>query len=204
MNRRLYSKKKVATLPFSDLVETGSPDLFYSVQQALQNEGVLLIDLISGDIIEGQVNIPSVGMIAGNKPVNMKRPMGFVRSTLPGSIEIEKADIDAVLILNEEAQEPGRPLYVLIQVVDVDEIDLWNSLALTVARRFILKTRDGLQPEVVFGVTSLSRSSGKDSSARNAALRKIRNYSLNGVDSISDTEILFDDGFNDEDDDFEC
>ncbi len=98
MARKLYPKKKVATLPFSDLVETGSPDLFYSVQQALQNEGVLLIDLSSGDIIEGQVNIPSVGMIAGNKPVNVKRQMGFVQPTLPGSVEVEKADIDAVLI----------------------------------------------------------------------------------------------------------
>ena len=200
MARKLYPKKKVATLPFSDLVETGSPDLFYSVQQALQNEGVLLIDLSSGDIIEGQVNIPSVGMIAGNKPVNVKRQMGFVQPTLPGSVEVEKADIDAVLILNEEAQEPGRPLYVLIQVVDVDEMDLWNSLALTVARQFILKTRDGLQPEVVFGVTSLSRSNGKDSSARNAALRKIRNFSLLGTDSISDTEIPSDEDSYDDDD----
>lgn len=204
MARRLYPKKKVATLPFSDLVETGSPDLFYSVQQALQNEGVLLIDLYTGDIIEGQVNIPSVGMIAGNKPVKVKHQMGFVRSTLPNSIEIEKADIDAVLVLDAESQEPGRPLYVLIQVVDVDEMDLWNSLALTVARQFILKTRDGLQPEVVFGVTSLSRRNGQDSSARNASLRKIRNFSLLGTDSISDTEIPSDKDFYDDDDDLEC
>jgi len=185
MARRLYPKKKVATLPFSDLVETGSPDLFYSIQQALQNEGVLLIDLYTGEIIEGQVNIPSVGMIAGNKPVKVKHQMGFVQSTLLGSAEIEKADIDAVLVLDAEAQEPGRPLYILIQVVEVGEMDLWNSLALAVARQFILKTLDGLQPEVIFGVTSLSRSNDKDSSARNAALRKIRNYSLIGVDSIS-------------------
>jgi hypothetical protein len=204
MTRKLQFQRKRHSIPTSELVETGSVDLFYSVQQALQNEGVHLIDLYSGDIIEGQVNIPSLGLIDGHKPLKPRQQMGFVQATSLDSIEFEKKDLDAVLVFDQNAQKQGGPLYLLIQVVDYDDMDFWNQISLTVARRFIVNVHSSRYPEVFFGVTSLSRSNGKDSSARNAALRKIRNYSLNGVDSISDTEILFDDGFNDEDDDFEC
>lgn len=203
MARKLQFQRKRHTIPASELVESGSVDLFYSVQQALQNEGVNLIDLHSGDIIEGQVNISSVGLIDGNKPVKLQRQMGFVQATSSDSIEFEKRDLDAILVFDQNAQKQGGPLYLLIQVVDYDDMDFWNQTSLAVARRFIVNVHGSRYPEVFFGVTNLSRSNGTDSSARNAALRKIRNYSLHGVDSISDTEIPFDYDFYD-DDDLEC
>lgn len=189
MTQRRYFKIKNTSFPLSELIEIGSPDLYYSVQQALQNEGVLLIDLYTGDTIEGQVNISSIGLIAGQKAHKPKRQTGFIQSNLPGALQFEKRDLDAILTFDQNAQKQGDPLYLLIQVVDHDEMPFWSQVAIVVAKKFIVKENGVRLPEIFFGVTSLSRSNGINASARNAALHKIRGYSLDGVDSISDMAI---------------
>ena len=84
-------KKKDLIIRLQDLIEIGAPDLYFSVQQALQNENVLLIDLGTGTVIRGQVNTPEIGLISQRKPLKTVRQMGFVQSTLSDSVEIEKA-----------------------------------------------------------------------------------------------------------------
>ncbi len=189
MPKNRFIKLKNSSFPISGLIDMGSPDLFYSVQQALQNEGILLVDLYTGDVIEGQVNIPNIGMIIGTKTAISKRQMGFIQGSSPKSTEFDKRDLDAVLIFDQTIQRVGDALSLIIQVVDFDDMALWGEISLRIARQFIYKEGTNRVNEIFFNITSLSRSNGIDASARNAALREVRGYSLEGTDSISNIGI---------------
>lgn len=184
-----HPKQKRPTLPVSDLLEVGTPDIYYGVQQALQNEGVLLIDLDTREIIEGQVNVSDIGLILASKPLKGGHQMGFVQSTLSDTSIYKKEDIDAVLVLDQGSQTPNGPFYLLIQVIDDDEVEVWRKTALTVANKFVFRHQGQLHPGVFFGITSLSRSNGLDNSARRTALRKIQQFGDNFVSGISSTQV---------------
>ena len=190
MAPKLHPKRKIASLPSSDLIEFGSPDIFYDTQKAFQDQGVTLIDLDTGQPINGQVNISDIGMIEPGKPLKVIHQMGFVQPSSENDLDYVKTDIDAVLVFDQSSQRPGEPFYLLIQVVEHDDVDLWTEICLAVARKFVVKSQGNLSPKVIFGITSLSRGLALDSSARNTALRKIRSYTLDAIDSISDSALI--------------
>ncbi|KKS93509.1 MAG: hypothetical protein UW68_C0006G0011 [Candidatus Collierbacteria bacterium GW2011_GWB1_44_6] len=189
MDRKTLRSNRLPTLIASDLVELGLPDLYYQVQALLQAQGVTLIDIETGQIINGQVNIMEVGMIEAGKPRKIRHQLGYIQPTLPDEIVYERPDVDAVLIMDEKNQEIGRPLYLLVQVIEQINVEKWKSILWEVAKKMIKNIRGSRQPQVVFGVTSLSCGDGLDDSARNTALRKVQGYGGQNTNGVSDMVI---------------
>lgn len=206
MARQSTSRKKKKRLPqllVSDLVHVDSPSLFYQVQQAFQNHGVHLINLDTGEVILGQINVSDIGLLeAEHHSFKLqRRETGFIQKLDDNLIVYDRSDIEAVLVF--EAQNPNGPLSFLIQVIDDQNIDRWSELALTVAKEFVSHHQKALRPEVVFTVTSLSRGNHRDSSAKNAILRKIQGYGFDSSDAVSSITLDIEDDFEDEDDEGE-
>lgn len=195
MARRMFPKRKRPSLPSSVLIEFGSPQIYYDAQEAFQYEGVLLVDLEAGTVISGQVNVSDIGLVEPGKTLKVIHQMGYVQPSSENEIAYAKMDIDAVLVLDQSSQRPGEPFYLLIRVVEHEDIDLWSDLALRVARKLVTSSQGHLTPKVTFGITSLSRGVSLDSSARNTALRKIRTYSLDTIKCISDFSLIQDDTY---------
>ncbi len=194
-------KKKNLIIRLQDLIEIGAPDLYFSVQQALQNENVLLIDLGTGTVIRGQVNTPEIGLISQRKPLKTVRQMGFVQSNSLADLIHKKQNIEAVLSLDLASQDNKDSLYLQIQVIDEADLELWKEISITVGLNFVYEIKGKPLPEVIFRLSPLSRSTGEDTSASDAALRKIQRYGSDDTSAISGYSLMPD---NDEgDDDYE-
>ena len=122
-NKKPRPQRKEMELPtFGDLVSDKTPFLYYQVQELLQKAGYLLIDLETGSVISGQVNLPQIGLVDTVKSRPLRRHMGFIPPLQPETMDFSKSDVDGILC-SQGDDEPGQPALFIIDFVDSEEIE---------------------------------------------------------------------------------
>lgn len=207
MAHTFHPKRKVFTPPagkdvdYSELIIHDLPTVYFDVQSVLQALGVYLIAMNTGEIINGQVNVDEIGLTEPGKPPKIRHRLGYVQPPASDKQIFEKGDIDAVLIFNPNLQKQDGPLFLIIQAVRNEDVDVWTDLALTVTRNLVLrdkKTR-ALIPLVKIGISSLSQGNDAEKSAQRVALQQEHNFGFEFPPLISDMIIQPDEYFEDED-----
>ena len=177
-------------------VDIITPDTFYDVQDALQKLGVTMIDLDTGNEIDGLVNFLDIGMIHPNSPRKPKRSLGFITSLTQ---EYESRQIDATLHQFPEGNQPNKPTPIMIKVVMDSDLEKWLDIIAKIAPNFIFKYRGKLKSSVIFSITTLGIA-GKDPEAlKTAILGKIQNFGKNNDSGGSYFQLVGGDSFYDDD-----
>lgn len=187
---------KVPEPKLDNLVDVQDPELYYSVQYFLQQYGIILVNLTTGDHIYGQVNLPQIGLIipAEDNPKKEKSfglipASGKKSKTLPQKFQ----NVDATLVCDPSLNSNDQPFLLIVQVIDHGYIDLWKDLLQEIANAHVKRIKGQLVPQIVFGLTSLCVPDEKNpDSAKNAVLSEIQGYGF-GNDNISavDNQDLF-------------
>lgn len=194
---RANSKKKPSEPKMVLDVELLTPEVFFAVEKAFQDQGITLVDLATGTPIDGQINALDIGMIHPDTPTTKAKPgFGFIPSVKQE--QLKKRDVDAVLCQHPEAGfQSSTP--VLIKVVRDEDMSKWLVLLSQIAGNFPVKSGRKNICAVAFSITSLSKSNGPDGSATTAVLRTVQGYGFGSASGVSNTEIDLD--YLDEEDD---
>lgn len=190
------SEKAVVTVD----VDIITPDVFYAVQLALRDAGVIFVDTDTGNEIDGQVNFLDLGMIHPDSPRKVRRSLGFVPDK---EVIYATQNLDATLHQYPEGNLAGKPVPLLIKVVAEEDVPKWLDLIAQIAPLFIIKSRGKYKPTVYFSITSLCIAGSDPEATKKAVLRKIQGYGQD--DNIIIHSFGYPDfgTFDDEDDDQE-
>lgn len=165
------------------------PDLLYPVQNMLRDLGIHLIDLNTGFIIKGNINIDTLGMISKKsfkKPKKSKS--NIVHFLIPP--ETNKAyDIEATINILEP-QDEYHPVIFTIQVMDENDLDFWQNIFVQIGQKYLYQMPSGkIMSEAIFHVIPLTLPDPKDPKSAIQAMRgNIQRYSNSGrsnLDQIS-------------------
>ena len=181
--------RKKQTLPFAACVSVGTNPEYFQVQIAIQNLGYLLIDLETGEIIDGQVSLSMVGIIDPRKPHPPARRLGFVQPVDSDSSSLSGSRVDAILSVQES--QPGDPALFTVDVVDNAEVELWGTQAHQICQQFAVKIKRSLTPSVIIGVYGLCIPNEKNpQSARDAVLRRYQKYGFDEPPTVTGNYVL--------------
>ena len=173
-------------LPFDDCVSIENPTVYFQIQKTLQEMGIVLIDLDTGNVINGQVYLTKIGLINPQKPRPVKRRMGFVQSPGTEINDYSGFDVDAVLIFQEASSSSENPYLFLLSVVDNIEVNSWSKVAHHLCQQFAIKVKRKLIPTVTIKVGGLCVPDTQDpGSAKNAMLRKFQKYGFEESHAVS-------------------
>lgn len=179
------------------LIDYANPELYYSAQYLLQENGVILVDLETGQHISGQINTPRIGMIAKVDKQVKQGSFGFVPvpSTKQKKQKPKKPqNVDAILLCESIRVEDGHPLLLVVQVVDHRYIESWVEMLYEISSALSTKVHGKMVPQISFGVTSLCTPSEKDNnSTKNSVLRQNQGYGFDeDVYAVSHEPVPFD------------
>ncbi len=199
--------KKVALDPkfFISIVDA---DFYFSVQQAFQALGISFVDLNNGQIITGNVNIDTLGMISKLPPEKDTLVRGNVRYFLiPFSAPKHKSyDIEATINIFEPP-DSNRPVEFTIQVLNQNDLEFWYKTVAEVGKNYIdIDEFDNLFPRAVFRIVPLALPDGDDLSAVRAMQGNIQRYRPGGDSlgsSVSNEYFGIPDWLDEEEDDID-
>ena len=194
-------KRKQKDPPFEDCVSIDTPIELFQIQQLLRTAGAVLIDLQTGMVIKGFVDLSEIGLIDTTKQHPSKKGLGFIPPAAPAPPNYNFVDVDAILLVNQDYLEKNQPPYSIL-VVEDDDIDKWAELAYAICLQFVVKVKGQPRPSVTIKVGSMAVSDENDpKSAINAVLRRRQGYGFEDADAVSN-HFLFEesDYFDDEED----
>ena len=197
-------RKKIKDPPFEDCVSIDTPIELFQIQQLLRTAGAVLVDLQTGLVIKGFVDLPEIGLVDTTKNHPIRKGLGFIPPVAPAPPDYNFIDVDAILLVNQDYLEKGQPPYSILVVEDAD-IDKWAELAYAISLQFVTKVDGQPKPSVTIKVGSLAVSDDNDpKSAINAVLRRRQGYGFEDADAVSG-QFIFDESqyFADEEDDDE-
>lgn len=180
--KKLIKKRKTEKIVTVN-IDLLTPDVFYQLQKALQDEGVTLIDLDEGTVVHGQINSIEIGLVHPSTPRKIKRPLGFITSS---KVEYqEKRDIDAILVQFPESLTADGAYPFMFKILLDPDIDMWLDLIAKIAPQFIVKIRGRLKPTVYFSVTSLGIAGQDKENMLELLRRKLQHFSTKepGIDA---------------------
>lgn len=153
------------------------PDLLYTVQNLLKQQGVQFIDLNTGLIVTGNLNINTLGMITKKSFKKSKKKKGNADHFLIPPKSQKIYDIEATINIYEP-ESPNDPTIFTIQVIDENDIEFWHETLVGVGQNFIYQKPSGrLGTEAVFQLIPLSLPNPKDpKSAIQAMLGNLQRY----------------------------
>ncbi len=197
MTQSAKRTRKKPTLPFEDCVNVGTRTEYFQVQTAIQSLGYRLIDLETGETLDGQVSLSSIGIIDPRKPHPPARRLGFIQPVDNDSSSLSGSRVDA--ILSTEESQPNEPFLFIIDVVDNAEVELWSQHAHQICQQFAVKVGRKLVPSVVIGVYGLCTPDEKNpQSARDAVLRRYQRYGFDESPTVLNNYVIpLDYGYDD-------
>lgn len=180
-------KPKTITLNPKFYITIVDANFYFSVQQAFQALGISLIDLNSGQIINGNANVDTLGLISKLPPEKEVPNRGNTSHFLfPDSTPKHKSyDIEATLNIFEP-QDSNEPVMFTIQVLNQDEIEFWYKIVAEVGKNYVeMDEYNNLFATAIFHIVPLAIPNGQDLSAIRTMQGNIQRYRPGGDSSGS-------------------
>lgn len=204
------SKIKTITLDPSFFISVIDADFYFSVQQAFQALGIFFIDLNNGRVINGNINIDTLGMVSKLPPLNTPKPQGNIVNFLLPAHPPKPITVDVEATLNfYEPKDTIEPYIFTIQVVNQNELEFWYKIVAEVGKEYInLDKFENKFPQAIFRLIPLCLPTEADpASAISAMLGNIQRYRAgDGCDSAISCDYLDgeDGDWDNEEEDQEC
>lgn len=190
------SPRKKAPVSFNITINQHS--IYFAIQKAFQDNGIHLVDLETGKIIKGQVNITDIGMIRHEKhKPKTRRALGFLSFIEPDPDE----SVDLVEATITILQNPEKvPVPILICVIDNNQVADWVNIIASIAGLFVEVSHGKGTQLVTFEIETLCVPDPEDpKSALDTMLYRIHKQYSGSADVVSNQDIpLSDLGFDDE------
>lgn len=153
------------------------PDILYDVQRQLSQRGISFVDLNTGLIVSGNINIDTLGMISKKSLKKTKKPRGNAGHFLIPR-EVKKIyDIEATINIYESNND-NDPTIFTVQIIDENDLEFWQKLFIEIGQHYIYQKPSGrICTEVIFHLVPLTIPNAKDpESAINAIRGNIQKY----------------------------
>lgn len=178
--------KKIALNPkfFITIVDA---NFYFSVQQAFQALGIQLIDLNNGQIINGNANVDTLGLISKLPPKKEVPDRGNTSHFLfpISTLKHKSFDVEATLNIFEPSN-PDDPIVFTVQVINQDDIEFWYKIVAEVGKNYVqMDEYDNLFTTAIFRIVPLAIPNGQDLSAIRTMQGNIQRYRPGGDSSGS-------------------
>lgn len=179
------------------------PELLYTVQNSLSKRGIHFVDLNTGFLITGNMNIDTLGMISKK---SLKKPAKNAGNTAHFLVpqKIKKVyNIEATINIYEP-QDEKHPVIFTIQIIDENDLEFWQKIFIEIGQNHLYQKPSGeITSDVVFHLIPLTLPNPKDpQSVIKAMLDNIQKYQTSDKSSL---DLLpgyaypsFDSGYGDE------
>lgn len=164
------------------------PEILYEVQDELTKRGIYFIDLNNGQIIKGNINIDTLGLISKKSFKKTKKAKGNTAHFLiPGDSQ-KVFDVEATINIYQTSNE-NDPTIFTVQIVNEKDLDFWYQIFVEIGQKYLYQLpTEEIKSTVIFHLVPLTLPSPKDpKSAIQAMLGNIQNYSAitkSGFDSL--------------------
>ncbi len=163
------------------------PDILYSVQNQLKEHGVDFIDLNNGEIVNGNINIDTLGMIVKKKVKKEKKSKGNATHFLLPPLEKKKIfDIEATINIYQPQSE-NDPTIFTVQVIDENNLKFWQRVFIDIGKAYLSQRASGeINPEAIFHLIPLTLPDPSDPKSAIQAMRgNIQRYSASSQNSLN-------------------
>mgnify|MGYP001580592712 CR=1 FL=1 len=134
------------------------PNLLFKVQRAFQDRGITFVNLSNGQLIKGNVNTDTLGMVRDIRAISQKATVGF-----PVKHKDSYSHTDSQPIFNVEATinifEPKKtkyPVIFTIRVVNQDDLEYWYNLSEEIGLGFLKLVWWRPKPTAIFHIVPLT------------------------------------------------
>lgn len=209
-NRR-NSPEEIEDYP---LVSISRPDLKFRIQDSLKRQGLFFVDLGSGTLIDGLIDLPSIGLILSSpqpEAVVQSTKFGFLGVNCQSSVPEAKEDddnfeLDAVLYFDYDGPEcttgylPDLSFLCFLKIWNDVQLYEWEDILNKVVEDLTVDSDYGIPvPLVKFFVTTTFVPDNPEKDNRLIIPKK--KPEIDTDDAVSSLQLNVDDGCEDEDED---
>lgn len=167
----------------SNFMNVVYPDFLYTIQNKFREYGVKFIDLNTGLIVEGNVNIDTLGMITKKSFKKTKKTKGNTSHYLIQPNKKRVYDVEATINIFQPTND-DNPDIITIQVVNQNDLKLWQDICLDIIRDYLYPEPNGrVKSKLIFHLIPLALPSRSNpQSAIQTMLDNIQNYQSKQLD----------------------